>query len=31
VSLVYPSARLLPVRTRVFIECMKQELKATLS
>jgi DNA-binding transcriptional LysR family regulator len=31
VSLVYPSARLLPVRTRVFIEFMKQELKATLS
>jgi DNA-binding transcriptional LysR family regulator len=30
VSLVYPSARLLPVRTRLFIEFMKQELKATL-
>jgi DNA-binding transcriptional LysR family regulator len=30
VSLVYPSARLLPLRTRVFIEFMKQELKATL-
>jgi DNA-binding transcriptional LysR family regulator len=30
VSLVYPTARLLPVRTRVFIEFMKQELKAML-
>ncbi len=30
VSLVYPSARLLPLRTRVFIEWMKQELQATL-
>lgn len=30
VSLVYPSARLLPLRTRVFIEFMKQELKSTL-
>ena len=30
VSLVYPTARLLPLRTRVFIEFMKQELKATL-
>lgn len=30
VSLVYPSARLLPLRTRVFIEWMKQELRATL-
>jgi DNA-binding transcriptional LysR family regulator len=30
VSLVYPSARLLPVRTRTFIEFLKQELKATL-
>ncbi len=29
VSLVYPSARLLPLRTRVFIEFMKQELKET--
>jgi DNA-binding transcriptional LysR family regulator len=31
VSLVYPSARLLPLRTRVFIEWMKQELPATLA
>lgn len=30
VSLVYPSARLLPVRTRALIEFMKQELNATL-
>ena len=30
VSLVYPTARLLPLRTRVFIEFMKQELQATL-
>jgi len=30
VSLVYPSARLLPLRTRAFIEFMKQELKAAL-
>jgi len=30
VSLVYPSARLLPLRTRAFIELMKQELKSTL-
>lgn len=30
VSIVYPSARLLPLRTRVFIEWLKQELKATL-
>jgi DNA-binding transcriptional LysR family regulator len=30
VSLVYPSARLLPLRTRAFIEFMKQELKSTL-
>jgi DNA-binding transcriptional LysR family regulator len=31
VSLVYPSARLLPVRTRVFVEFMKRELKGTLT
>jgi DNA-binding transcriptional LysR family regulator len=30
VSLVYPSARLLPLRTRAFIEFMKEELKSTL-
>ena len=30
VSLVYPTARLLPLRTRVFIEFMKQELKSML-
>jgi len=30
VSLVYPSARLLPLRTRVLIEWLKRELKATL-
>jgi DNA-binding transcriptional LysR family regulator len=30
VSLVYPSARLLPLRTRVFIEFMKRELNETL-
>jgi DNA-binding transcriptional LysR family regulator len=30
VSLVYPSARLLPSRTRLFIDWMKQELKAAL-
>ncbi|MGA0609330.1 LysR substrate-binding domain-containing protein [Caldimonas sp. KR1-144] len=30
VSIVYPSARLLPLRTRVFIEWLKQELSATL-
>ncbi|HWY72518.1 MAG TPA: LysR substrate-binding domain-containing protein [Burkholderiaceae bacterium] len=31
VSLVYPSARLLPLRTRVFIEFMKHELGQTLA
>ena len=30
VSVVYPSARLLPLRTRVFIEWLRQELSATL-
>jgi DNA-binding transcriptional LysR family regulator len=30
VSLTYPSARLLPSRTKVFIEWMKQELKAAV-
>lgn len=28
ISVVYPHARLLPARTRVFIEWMKQELRA---
>ncbi len=28
VSIVYPHARLLPARTRAFIDWMKQELKA---
>ncbi|GAB2579143.1 LysR family transcriptional regulator [Ramlibacter solisilvae] len=31
VSIVYPSARLLPLRTRVFIEWLKSELQATLT
>lgn len=30
VSIVYPSARLMPLRTRVFIEWLKRELQATL-
>ena len=31
VSIVYPSVRLLPSRTRIFIEWMKRELQAALS
>ena len=30
VSLTYPSARLLPSRTKVFIEWMKEELRAAV-
>ncbi len=28
ISIVYPHARLLPARARVFVECMKRELGA---